>query len=145
MKSINELIRKKPWVAWVLFFSTLLLVFIIGLFASSIMERRMEALISYTLPVNLFVLPLVPLVMLLGFITSITGLILPFAGLLVGQIAWLVSALMLLVIRTASALPHATLQAKMDIPTMLACYVTLAVWLWFGYRNNYVGANTHTT
>ena len=53
MKSINELIRKKPWVAWVLFFSTLLLVFIIGLFASSIMERRMEALISYTLPVNL--------------------------------------------------------------------------------------------
>jgi len=58
----------------------------------------------YTLPVNLLVLPLVPLAMLLGFITSIAGLILPFAGLLVGQIAWLISALMLLVIRTASAL-----------------------------------------
>jgi len=94
----------------------------------------------YTLPVNLLVLPLVPLAMLLGFITSIAGLILPFAGLLVGQIAWLISALMLLLIRTASALPHATLQAEMDAPTMLACYVTLAVWLWFGYRNNYVGA-----
>ncbi len=43
MKSINEIIRKKPWMGWVIFFTSLLLTFVLGLLASSIMERRVEA------------------------------------------------------------------------------------------------------
>jgi nitrite reductase (cytochrome c-552) len=35
--------RRKPWVNWVLFFATVIIVFIIGLFAASIIERRGEA------------------------------------------------------------------------------------------------------
>ncbi len=47
MKSINEIIKNKPWLAWVLFFTTVIIVFLIGMLASSILERRTEAV--YTL------------------------------------------------------------------------------------------------
>ncbi len=43
MKSIREISEKKPWFNWVLFFATVIIVFIIGLFAASIVERRSEA------------------------------------------------------------------------------------------------------
>ena len=46
MKSIQELTKNKPWFSWVLFIGTVVIVFLIGLFASSIIERRNEA---YTL------------------------------------------------------------------------------------------------
>ncbi len=48
MKSINQLVSKKPWIGWVLFFGTLLIVFFMGLLASSIVERRAEAVFAYT-------------------------------------------------------------------------------------------------
>ncbi|MFO7939858.1 MAG: ammonia-forming cytochrome c nitrite reductase [Bacteroidales bacterium] len=48
MKGINELVSKKPWLGWVLFVVTVVVVFFIGLLASSIMERRAEAVFAYT-------------------------------------------------------------------------------------------------
>jgi len=43
MKTIKELAEKKPWINWVLFFSTVVIVFLLGILASSIVERRSEA------------------------------------------------------------------------------------------------------
>jgi nitrite reductase (cytochrome c-552) len=43
MKSIQERIKEKPWLGWFLFFATVVIVFFIGLFASSIVERRNES------------------------------------------------------------------------------------------------------
>jgi nitrite reductase (cytochrome c-552) len=43
MKSISDQISKRPWVGWVLFFVTLGIVFVLGLLAASIIERRTEA------------------------------------------------------------------------------------------------------
>jgi nitrite reductase (cytochrome c-552) len=43
MKSIRELTEKRPWLNWILFFLTVIIVFVIGLFAASIVERRSEA------------------------------------------------------------------------------------------------------
>jgi len=43
MKNITSILASKPWLGWVLFFGTMLITFIIGLFASSIMERRSES------------------------------------------------------------------------------------------------------
>ena len=43
MKSIREITKQRPWVPWVLFFVTTVIVFLIGLFASSIIERRSES------------------------------------------------------------------------------------------------------
>ncbi len=43
MKSIREISKKRPWVNWLLFLITIVIVFLIGLFASSIIERRSES------------------------------------------------------------------------------------------------------
>ena len=42
--SITDLIQKKPYVAWLLFGLTVVIVFVIGIFAASIVERRSEAI-----------------------------------------------------------------------------------------------------
>lgn len=44
---LTEIIEKKPWVAWVLFTATVAIVFLVGLFGASIMERRQEASLQY--------------------------------------------------------------------------------------------------
>ncbi|MBU2650675.1 MAG: ammonia-forming cytochrome c nitrite reductase [Bacteroidetes bacterium] len=48
MKPLYESVTKKPWLGWSLFFVTLIVVFFLGLLASSIMERRAEAIFAYT-------------------------------------------------------------------------------------------------
>jgi len=44
MKPIRELIKDKPWAGWLLFTLTAVIVFLLGLFASSIVERRSESM-----------------------------------------------------------------------------------------------------
>lgn len=48
MKSIRQIVAEKPWVGWGLFFATMGIVFVLGLLASSIIERRSEAQFAYT-------------------------------------------------------------------------------------------------
>ncbi|HBF88963.1 MAG TPA: ammonia-forming cytochrome c nitrite reductase [Bacteroidales bacterium] len=48
MKSINEIVKNKPWLGWLMFFATMFVVFLLGLLASSIMERSAEAQFAYT-------------------------------------------------------------------------------------------------
>ncbi len=48
MKSIRQLVSDKPWIGWGLFLFTIAVVFFLGLLASSIMERRSEAVFAYT-------------------------------------------------------------------------------------------------
>jgi len=48
MKSVNEYVKQKPWLGWVLFLGTMVIVFMLGLLASSVMERRAEAVFAYT-------------------------------------------------------------------------------------------------
>src|SRR3972149_3587533 len=43
MRPFSDIIKQKPWIAWMLFFATVVIVFLIGLFASSIIERRSES------------------------------------------------------------------------------------------------------
>jgi nitrite reductase (cytochrome c-552) len=47
MKSIQDVISEKPYVGWLLFFATLVIVFLVGLFGASIIERRSEAHLVY--------------------------------------------------------------------------------------------------
>lgn len=44
MAKLREVIDRKPWVGWALFLGTALVIFLLGLLASSVMERRTEAL-----------------------------------------------------------------------------------------------------
>lgn len=43
MKPIQKIIQEKPYLGWVIFIATVVVVFLIGLFASSIIERRSES------------------------------------------------------------------------------------------------------
>lgn len=47
MKLLSNRIKEKPWLGWVLFFATIIIVFLLGLLASSIIERRTEAVFAY--------------------------------------------------------------------------------------------------
>jgi len=42
MRRITDIVAEKPWIGWVLFLSTLVIVFLVGLFGASIIERRSE-------------------------------------------------------------------------------------------------------
>ena len=48
MKPITDQIKENPWKGWVLFIATIIIVFFLGLLASSIIERRAEAVFAYT-------------------------------------------------------------------------------------------------
>jgi len=48
MKPIGETIKQKPWLGWAIFLLTIVVVFFLGLLASSIIERRAEAVFAYT-------------------------------------------------------------------------------------------------
>ncbi len=52
MKPFRNIINEKPWIAWILFGSTLVIVFLLGLLAASIIERRTEAVFAYKPVVN---------------------------------------------------------------------------------------------
>jgi nitrite reductase (cytochrome c-552) len=43
MNNTSTSAARKPWVNWVIFVVTVVIVFVIGLFASSIIERRSES------------------------------------------------------------------------------------------------------
>jgi nitrite reductase (cytochrome c-552) len=48
MESLSKTIQRKPWIGWVLFFATLLVVFLLGMLTYTIVERRTEAQFAYT-------------------------------------------------------------------------------------------------
>jgi nitrite reductase (cytochrome c-552) len=50
--NIAELIQRKPWVAWMLFLGTIVIVFLVGLLGASIIERRTEALLTTRAPMQ---------------------------------------------------------------------------------------------
>jgi nitrite reductase (cytochrome c-552) len=50
--SLNDTIRRRPWIGWAIFIVTAVIVFFLGLLANSVMERRTEAQFAYVTPVN---------------------------------------------------------------------------------------------
>lgn len=47
MSAFNDKIRRNPWLGWAIFIATAVVVFFLGLFASSVIERRAEAEFAY--------------------------------------------------------------------------------------------------
>lgn len=48
MKSVQEILKMRPWLGWIIFAATVAIVFLLGMLASSIVERRAEAVFAYT-------------------------------------------------------------------------------------------------
>lgn len=91
-------------------------------------------LAPYALPVNMIILPIVPLAMLLGGITVAAGMLWPFLGALIGQLTWLVAALQLAIIRFADTLPHASLAVSLSPSLFCVAYIGLAAFVFSVYR-----------
>jgi len=91
-------------------------------------------LAPYALPVNLLVLPLVPVAMAMGGITAAFGILWPFLGAIVGQLTWLVASLQIAVIRFASSLPYASSAIAFSSAAMAATYLGLVAWAFSLYR-----------
>lgn len=53
MRSIRETVANKPWLGWLLFLATAVIVFLLGMLASSIIERRSEAKYAYHPPADI--------------------------------------------------------------------------------------------
>ncbi len=52
MARISEVVSNRPWVGWLLFLGTLLIVFLVGLLGASIIERRTEAQFTSGVPIR---------------------------------------------------------------------------------------------
>jgi nitrite reductase (cytochrome c-552) len=52
MRPVHEIMKEKPWLGWIIFTITVAIVFLLGLLASSIIERRAEAIFAYTPQLN---------------------------------------------------------------------------------------------
>jgi len=48
MKSIQQFLKERPWFGWIIFTATVLIVFLLGMLAASIIQRRTEAVFAYT-------------------------------------------------------------------------------------------------
>lgn len=48
MISLREKLKEKPWLGWIIFLLTVFVVFMLGMLASSIVQRRAEAVFAYT-------------------------------------------------------------------------------------------------
>jgi nitrite reductase (cytochrome c-552) len=48
MRPLQDILKGRPWLGWLIFFGTVAIVFLLGMLASSIIERRAEASFAYT-------------------------------------------------------------------------------------------------
>ncbi|MDP2932824.1 MAG: ComEC/Rec2 family competence protein, partial [bacterium] len=89
-----------------------------------------------SLPANIIILPIVPLAMLLGALTGVAGLILPFLGRLVGYFAWLVSAFELGVIKLFAKPSWAAISVQFNWYAVILAYAAIIGFLiWLSRKN----------
>jgi competence protein ComEC len=85
-----------------------------------------------SLPANIIVLPIIPFAMLLGALTGVAGLILPFLGQLVGYFAWLVSEFELGVIKLFAKPSWAAVSVQFNWYAVILAYAAIIgflIWL----------------
>ena len=85
------------------------------------------------LPVNLLVLPLIPLTMFLGFVAGVTALLfplLPWLGFIVALPAHILLSWILDVAHVASAIPYASLSLTFSAAWVFVSYAVIVFWIW---------------
>ncbi len=100
-------------------------------------QTGMLSLVS--LPVNLLVLPLIPITMLLGFVAGLCALALPFLpwlGLIVALPAHILLSWILDVAHIAAQIPYASVSLTFSAGWVFTLYAVIAYWVW---RENNIG------
>lgn len=84
---------------------------------------------------NLFVLPMIPYTMFVGFMAALLGLFAATAGRVAAWAAWLLLEYELRVIGWFAAIPHAAIENRAaGFAIVLLLYSVLALWLWRRWR-----------
>jgi competence protein ComEC len=81
-----------------------------------------------SLPANLIILPTIPFAMVLGFITGLAGLIMPFLGQIVGYFAWFLTSLQLWIVKVLAKPDWAAISLELKWYSIVIAYILL-VWL----------------
>lgn len=97
------------------------------------------------LPVNLLVLPLIPLTMLFGFLVGVCALLFPFLpwfGFVVALPAHILLSWILNVADLASQIPYAALSLPFSAKWVVISYLVIAYWIWSENNKRFPEKNT---
>tara|TARA_Y100000031_G_C8229351_1_gene390101 strand:- start:1684 stop:2235 length:552 start_codon:yes stop_codon:yes gene_type:complete len=83
------------------------------------------------LPVNLLVIPFMPIVMATGFIALIAGIIHPTFGIIAATIPYLILSYILFVIEMFSRIPFGSIQIEFGLGLMVLSYVAIVYFMYF--------------
>lgn len=93
-------------------------------------------LVSLVAPLaNILILPLVPVTMLIGFLSGLTGIVWLKAGLIIADIAWILLKYILIVVEGMSKLSWAAVTIKTAQWWWIPLYYTIII-SWFRYREH---------
>ena len=80
-----------------------------------------------SLPVNVLILPFVPLAMVLGFATGIFGIIWPLLGKIIGLLAWALTNYQIWIVRYFASLKYSNLSINPSLRSIIFVYVIIVV------------------
>jgi len=80
-----------------------------------------------SLPVNVLILPFVPLAMMLGFATGILGIIWPLLGKAIGLLTWALTSYQIWVVRYFASLRYSNLSINPSLWSIILVYVIIVV------------------
>ena len=81
------------------------------------------------MPANLIILPTIPLAMILGFITGLAGLVVPFLGQVVGYFAWFLTTIELGVIKLFAKPDWAAVPIELNRLSVIVAYILLILFI----------------
>lgn len=83
---------------------------------------------------NIVVLPLIPLAMLLGFLTGMAGMVWGGLGLIIGAPAWLITSLILFLTNFFARIPGLSFQIFLSWPGLVLSYFILLAGLFYWHK-----------
>ncbi len=82
------------------------------------------------LPVNMLVLPVIPLTMLSGFVAGAVASVLPFLGFIFALLPHLLLSWILFIAQMATHIPFASVSLSISVGTLFLLYGAFAIFLW---------------
>ncbi|TSC91776.1 MAG: competence protein ComEC [Parcubacteria group bacterium Licking1014_17] len=87
-----------------------------------------------SVPVNAIILPLIPVIMIMGFATGVLGIIIPFLGKILGSLSWVVSEFVIKVIKIGGSIPGGNVTVKIPWQAVFVFYLAAVVVLFLSWR-----------
>lgn len=123
--ALDDLIKKWPAMGGLK--ETALMTLSAQIFVLPLLIYYFKSLSIVSLPVNILILPFVPVAMLLGFMTGVAGMILPILGKIMGLFAWAVTTYQIKIVESFSSLSFAAVSVSMSWWAVILVYAFVIV------------------